>query len=485
MAYRIGANFWRMSLTRQSKHQVLDVRTRRLEVSRCRTNGAEMRTANGSEGNTKNHEVENEKNQKLERVNPVMNRSQVHHGLTGHRIIRSNGSDDTVKEISSKFQLIMEKLESLQDCMKINNVGLEGKVEEIRRLQEQLKVKIEKIEGDERRGPSDCEKHFKSNSVCTKGESSSVLNESDHLWKFGEDRLGRDGTGGKIRQEGRKSSVFPRVTNEDKTTQRQGTILKQRNIGETKEERMDSLDAENKHDFAKQLDIYSDTLATHSEIIKNEVLLNEECDWENMSTLLNKYGSGSRNWTTTAMQTLCIENEQLRAAKGMSLMRYIRETGTPSFVDISFLMKLLGLDGFNSGHEKTICDLFDEVKKLTDSFEPMTGDAIILGLSKTKRWRECMGIIDDIELFRGEGRFKALVAEAAFYYGDTETGFGLLEKLETGRKITGATDNVYLRILETQDSEQILNLLNFMKEFEVIPTGNVAVAIADFFCRSV
>ena len=221
-------------------------------------------------------------------------------------------------------------------------------------------------------------------------------------------------------------------------------------------------------------------------IVRNEVLKNGKCDWKNISSLFDEeVPSLLGNWTTRLMQTLS-HLEIPQPEKVLSLMEYIRATGTPSIADISFLVRTLGKEGFDSKYQETIWKLYDELKTMTDTFETHSGIAVIYGMSKTTRWKECLGILTDIEMICSTVDGHTLVAESAFHYGDHKTGFRLMEKLENER-IERFGDKAYLKILEKEkegDSNgQMENLLNFMNDNNVIPSEQVADGIADFILR--
>ena len=215
-------------------------------------------------------------------------------------------------------------------------------------------------------------------------------------------------------------------------------------------------------------------------IVITEVLENEQCDWVKIASLFSeKEKLIPGHWTTRVMQTLSFSSQ---CEKALSLMEYIRSTGTPSIAEFGFLMKTLGKEGFDSKYNETILKLYDELKTMTDTFDNIVGIAVIGGISKTTRWKECLDILTDIEIICKNLEGHAQVAEAAFHYGDHKTGFDLLEK--TANEITFVDrDQAYLKILENvkrgDSNGQMGKLLSFLNENNVIPSKQVANGIGD------
>ena len=246
------------------------------------------------------------------------------------------------------------------------------------------------------------------------------------------------------------------------------------------QERDDHFEDSEEDELTKPATIYRN-------IMNSEVLEKEKCDWVKLSSLfseIEEQASNQGSWTTIAMQALSSTPSQ--SEKALSLMEYIRGTRTPSIVDISFLMKTLGAEGFDSKYDETIMKLYDELKTLTDTFESKTGIAAIRGISKTTRWKESFDILTDVEIMCESFDGQISVAEAAFHYGDYETGFHLMEKIENKKKPVHL-DLPFLKILENEkrgDSDgQMGTLLNFLKDYNVIPSEKLANEIGDVICR--
>lgn len=223
------------------------------------------------------------------------------------------------------------------------------------------------------------------------------------------------------------------------------------------------------------------------EIFENEILEHKECDWQNVAALCNEDKRSSRLWTSQVMGILSGSTPvPFRNEKAMSLMKYIRETGTPSVAHFSFLIKILGTNGFSSVWEDTICDLYDELRMITDVFDRVSGSTVIRGLTKTRRWKECLQIFDDNDMLPVDLSY---IAEAAFHYRDIETGFELLRKIEVScveqtnwREMFNTAEKVYLGILRSNSTEDVLRMLDLMKQLEVVTSQNVAQAVGDWFC---
>ncbi len=218
------------------------------------------------------------------------------------------------------------------------------------------------------------------------------------------------------------------------------------------------------------------------ELIDIEVVMSDTYDWHEISKRITT-GRLKENWPNMVLAKLIsakmAADEKKR--KALSLWDYIQQNDKVSVLNISLLVAILGEGLVSQEHKNIICELYDKLKTMGEEFDSRVENAIVTGLSKTHRWRECLDICKE-----GSGSHMRVI-QAALSNGDETTGYHFLSKhVASELKLKTECDRALTEVVRSIprcQPQRLLNLLSFLKEKELIPSEEFALTCAKWFCR--
>ncbi|XP_049918530.1 mitochondrial ribonuclease P catalytic subunit isoform X2 [Epinephelus moara] len=207
-----------------------------------------------------------------------------------------------------------------------------------------------------------------------------------------------------------------------------------------------------------------------------------------------KESLGSQQTFDIHMMSAIVKSEaQLDIAK--SLLTFVAlETGTLSY---ELLLRYLTLC-VSSGHNTEVFDVYEIMQGRFPSLETGASTLFIKSFSRTARWREAVGILQEVKkVFSPSPRNYGDIITAAALNGDTTTAWALYDELiEKGLSPHQETwDALFKAVRKTEDEkgmdaedmseaehqEKLQGILLYMRNNQVYPQQSLANSIKTWF----
>jgi len=198
-------------------------------------------------------------------------------------------------------------------------------------------------------------------------------------------------------------------------------------------------------------------------------LTNDE--WSAVGAKVPKYPSVSDRWPTLLLHYIAQKSEAIAGLYdvGMSLVDYIANLS-----DRHRLLRLVSSvaicihQGGQDEHEKALA-LYDELCGEFDVFDHVTARILINALARTRYWRQCMELIEQVKITSDPGsKDYSPIIIAAMINGDDDLANELLAILSRNHLMPD--DTVFMHIIDNGTAEQVLAVL---KKFAWIPSRPV------------
>ncbi|KAM9842306.1 mitochondrial ribonuclease P catalytic subunit [Aulostomus maculatus] len=176
-----------------------------------------------------------------------------------------------------------------------------------------------------------------------------------------------------------------------------------------------------------------------------------------------------------------------------SLLTFVAtETGTLTY-ELLLNYSVLCLSG---GHDTEMCDVYDLMKGIYPIFDPSVSGLFVKGLSRTSRWREAIGVLNNWKkLLPPSSSSYGSIISAAMQNGASKTAWALYDELlEQGLSPRQQTwESLFNRWREGRRSEEVeamsqekhheklLKILHYMRDNQVYPQLSLANSIKDWF----
>lgn len=202
--------------------------------------------------------------------------------------------------------------------------------------------------------------------------------------------------------------------------------------------------------------------------------------------------SNSRRFENYIMVGLFNSGTNVDIAKSL-LTFVVTETGTLSY---ELLLQYLTLC-VTGGHDSEVFDVYDIMRAAFPSLESGASTLFIKSFCRTERWREALGILQDLKrVFAPTSRNYGDIISAALKHNDLTTAWGLYDELidkglsphaETWEVLfTGALgaekrEKGEKMMPQFEHEERLLGLLHHMRNNQIYPHKSLAEAIKTWF----
>lgn len=213
--------------------------------------------------------------------------------------------------------------------------------------------------------------------------------------------------------------------------------------------------------------IYNDVMTSPKWLTTDEwAAVGEKVSTENFLSAL---------WPTLLLNYIAHKSESVPGlySVGMSLVDYIA-----SLSDRHRLLRRVAavaiciLHGGEDYHDKGLA-LYDELRAEYELFDPVSSHVLITALARTRYWRQCLDLIEQMKLAAEPGpRDYSAVIVAAMMNGDDHLANELLTTL--ARNHLMPDNRVFMYILDNGTVERVLTVL---KDFAWIPSRDLIESI--------
>ncbi|XP_062863167.1 mitochondrial ribonuclease P catalytic subunit isoform X2 [Trichomycterus rosablanca] len=199
-------------------------------------------------------------------------------------------------------------------------------------------------------------------------------------------------------------------------------------------------------------------------------------EWRN----LKENSSKQERFELKMMESMLSVGTDIDVAK--SLLNFVAvESGTLPY---ELLLRFLTLC-VSGGHRAEVSDVYDIMRGCYKTLDTGAYSLLVKGLSQTERWRETLGILDQIKkVITPSSRNYGDAISGACLHGDRDTAWRLYRELmdqgltasqETWRCLFESSDD------QREDKDELMSVLNYMRENQIYPDERLAKSIKTWF----